>query len=69
MDEFREGSKCDPWIVQALSLDLPQTSAAVTAATTAAQAAHTSSLEENAVVIETAALPHMETAAATTSAS
>lgn len=32
MDEFREGSKCDPWIVQALSLDLPQTNAEVTAA-------------------------------------
>ncbi|KAK2159242.1 hypothetical protein LSH36_156g12025 [Paralvinella palmiformis] len=22
-DEFREGSKCDPWIVQALSLEIP----------------------------------------------
>lgn len=22
-DEFREGSKCDPWIVQALSMELP----------------------------------------------
>lgn len=22
-DEFREGSKCDPWIVQALSMDIP----------------------------------------------
>ena len=21
--EFREGSKCDPWIVQALSMELP----------------------------------------------
>ena len=21
--EFREGSKCDPWIVQALSMDMP----------------------------------------------
>ncbi|EDO32744.1 predicted protein [Nematostella vectensis] len=24
MEEFREGSKCDPWIVQALAIDLPQ---------------------------------------------
>lgn len=24
MDEFREGSKCDPWIVQALAIDLPE---------------------------------------------
>ena len=24
MDEFREGSKLDPWIVQALAIDLPQ---------------------------------------------
>ncbi|XP_033121963.1 neuronal calcium sensor 1-like [Anneissia japonica] len=23
-EEFREGSKCDPWIVQALSLEIPQ---------------------------------------------
>ncbi|CAH3026322.1 unnamed protein product [Porites evermanni] len=23
MEEFREGSKCDPWIVQALAIDLP----------------------------------------------
>ena len=23
-DEFREGSKCDPWIVQALSMDMGQ---------------------------------------------
>ena len=23
VDEFREGSKCDPWIVQALSMELP----------------------------------------------
>ncbi|XP_030853374.1 neuronal calcium sensor 1 [Strongylocentrotus purpuratus] len=26
-DEFREGSKCDPWIVQALSLEIPHDSA------------------------------------------
>ena len=25
-DEFREGSKCDPWIVQALSMEVPQQS-------------------------------------------
>lgn len=24
MEEFREGSKCDPWIVQALAIDLPE---------------------------------------------
>ena len=24
MEEFREGSKLDPWIVQALAIDLPQ---------------------------------------------
>ena len=24
MEEFREGSKRDPWIVQALAIDLPQ---------------------------------------------
>ena len=24
MEEFCEGSKCDPWIVQALAIDLPQ---------------------------------------------
>lgn len=23
MEEFRDGSKCDPWIVQALAIDLP----------------------------------------------
>ena len=39
MDEFCEGSKCDPWIVQALSLDLPQTNAEVTAAAHAANTA------------------------------
>ena len=24
MEEFREGSKCDPWIVQALAIELPE---------------------------------------------